>query len=125
MFFLHKKVGPSMSLHKKLSLLNRETAFSLFYILNLRGFTPSLSKQLFLRFPAFSQACCKSALTECLPILWKSTLFCAELRKCGKQLVMKPHRDWQSAIRPCELVPEVVVDNAGGDDGDGDGGGQK
>ena len=42
---------------------------------------------------------------------------------------MKPHRDWQSAIRPCELVPEVVVDNAGGDaggdgcgsDGDGDG----
>ena len=56
-------------------------------------------------------------------------MFCAELRKCGKQLVMKPHRDWQSAIRPCELVPEVVVDNAGGDaggdgcgsDGDGDG----
>ena len=22
---------------------------------------------------------------------------------------MKPHRDWQSAIRPCELVPEVII----------------
>ena len=37
-----------------------------FYILYPRGFTPSLSKQFFLRFPAFSQACCKSALNHAL-----------------------------------------------------------